>query len=291
MKVVGNIEAEQYKISSKLAGRISNINVSKGEKVIAGQDLFEIDSPELTSKLIQAKANYDAALAVHNNLILGSRSENIASAEAQVLSAKESLNFAQDNFNRSKALFDDGVISKQKFEQSKLSMTTASSAHKIAENNLSLAYEGPQQGQREASKAKVVAADAVYDEVNELTKELQVHSIANDYIDNIYAKKGELIPAGYPIMTVTNIQESYVVFDVKESIISNYSLNSVNECDIPSLNLNGVNFKISRISKLPSFANWVDSSRSDNISLHTYRIEAKLLQHIDDLLLGSSVIL
>ena len=52
----GQVEAREYNISSKVAGRVSQMLVRRGDKVVAGDLIYAIDSPELKAKLMQAKA-------------------------------------------------------------------------------------------------------------------------------------------------------------------------------------------------------------------------------------------
>ena len=43
----GQIEAEQYNVSSKIPGRIASVSVKKGDLVNQGQLIFSLASPEL----------------------------------------------------------------------------------------------------------------------------------------------------------------------------------------------------------------------------------------------------
>ena len=60
----GVIECREYRIASKIAGRIESVNVSEGDKVTAGELLYTISTPELQTKLTQATAARAAAEAV-----------------------------------------------------------------------------------------------------------------------------------------------------------------------------------------------------------------------------------
>ena len=51
----GQISAKEYSVSSKLAGRIDEILVHKGDVVKKGDVVFTIKSPELEAKLTQAQ--------------------------------------------------------------------------------------------------------------------------------------------------------------------------------------------------------------------------------------------
>ena len=54
--IQGEVEATDIKISSKLAGRIEQMDVQEGERVKKGQLLFVLSTPEAEAKLQQAEA-------------------------------------------------------------------------------------------------------------------------------------------------------------------------------------------------------------------------------------------
>ncbi len=56
MKLQGQIESQQYSVSSKVAGRIDQVLVRKGDMVKQGELIFTIHSPEIEAKLEQARA-------------------------------------------------------------------------------------------------------------------------------------------------------------------------------------------------------------------------------------------
>jgi len=60
----GQIEAQQYSVSSKVPGRIDEVLVKKGDQLSKDQLVFTLASPEIEAKLSQAKAGEAAAGAV-----------------------------------------------------------------------------------------------------------------------------------------------------------------------------------------------------------------------------------
>ena len=63
-QIQGQIATREYKVSSKVAGRIGSVLVKRGDNVKKGDLIFTIESPELEAKLTQAKAGYEAAKAL-----------------------------------------------------------------------------------------------------------------------------------------------------------------------------------------------------------------------------------
>lgn len=82
-RIQGQIEAQQYSVSSKIAGRINKVLVRKGDIVERDQLIFTMLSPEIDAKLAQATAAERAAGAVKEQADAGARKQEIAAAESQ----------------------------------------------------------------------------------------------------------------------------------------------------------------------------------------------------------------
>ena len=53
LEIQGEIEATQFRVASKIPGRIDSIAVKRGQQVTKGDFLFSISSPEIDAKLLQ----------------------------------------------------------------------------------------------------------------------------------------------------------------------------------------------------------------------------------------------
>ena len=85
VRLQGQIEAQQYSVSSKVAGRIDEVLVKKGDQLAKGQLAFTLASPEIEAKLSQAKAGQAAAGAMAQEAEKGARAQQIAAAKDQYL--------------------------------------------------------------------------------------------------------------------------------------------------------------------------------------------------------------
>ncbi|MCF1428626.1 MAG: biotin/lipoyl-binding protein, partial [Shewanella sp.] len=110
----GQIEAREYHVSSKVAGRIDQVMVRRGDSVKEGDLLFSISSPELDAKLMQAQGGRDAALALKDEADAGARKQQIMAAREQWQKAKAAAELAQTTFKRVENLFNEGVLARQK---------------------------------------------------------------------------------------------------------------------------------------------------------------------------------
>lgn len=88
IRVSGNIEATDVEVSFKIPGRVEMRPVSEGEMVKAGDLMARLDSQELAQDVALHRAEVQAAQAALNELLAGSRPEEIAEAEAAVRKAQ-----------------------------------------------------------------------------------------------------------------------------------------------------------------------------------------------------------
>ena len=62
--IQGQVEVSEYRVSSKVPGRILEIRVKEGDFVKAGDTLAILDAPEVNAKRQQAQSAEDAASAM-----------------------------------------------------------------------------------------------------------------------------------------------------------------------------------------------------------------------------------
>ena len=129
-------EGENINIYPEVAGPITRILVSEGEKVKKGTPLLQIDESVQRATAEQQKSQAEAALAMLNELKAQPRPETLEVAAAQVGSAKATLKSAHDTLDkqeRSYALDPQSV--------SLDALDSARNAASVAEANLTVAQK------------------------------------------------------------------------------------------------------------------------------------------------------
>lgn len=162
IRLQGQIESQQYSISSKVPGRIDQVFVRKGDLVSKGQLIFTIHSPEIEAKLEQAMAGQRAAGALAQEAETGSRSQQIQAARDQWLTAKAAADLAEKTYLRVNNLFEQGVVAEQRRDEA----NTQWRAARYSENAALQMYEMAKEGARKetilaASENERMAAGAV----------------------------------------------------------------------------------------------------------------------------------
>ena len=78
--IQGQMEASEYRVSSKVPGRILRFYVEEGDYVKAGDTLVVLEAPDVQAKYSQAEAAERAAQALKDKAYGGARSEQLQSA-------------------------------------------------------------------------------------------------------------------------------------------------------------------------------------------------------------------
>ena len=109
--IQGQVEVSEYRVSSKVPGRILEIRVKEGDFVKAGDTLAILDAPEVRAKMEQARSAENAASALELKAQNGARKEQIQGAFSVYQQAKAGFEVAEKSYQRIQRLFDEGVVS------------------------------------------------------------------------------------------------------------------------------------------------------------------------------------
>ncbi len=108
--VQGQAEVTEYRVSSKVPGRILEFRVKEGQSVQAGDTLAILEAPDVQAKLEQARAAESAAQAQNEKALKGARREQIQAAYEMWQKALAGLEISEKSYKRVKNLYDQGVM-------------------------------------------------------------------------------------------------------------------------------------------------------------------------------------
>ena len=106
--IQGQVEVTEYRVSSKVAGRIVELRVKEGDFVRVGDTLAILDVPEVQAKMQQAQSAEEAAAALEQKAMNGTRQEQIRSAHSVLQQAQAGFDIAEKSYRRIQHLFDEG---------------------------------------------------------------------------------------------------------------------------------------------------------------------------------------
>ena len=286
----GEVEANEVRVSGKLAGRIVELKAKEGESVEKGQVLVLIDSPEINAKAVQAKSVEQAAQAVSNKAQNGARKETIEGAKEQYERAKAAAEYATKSYQRMKNLYDKGVIAAQKFDEVEAQYKAAIAQQKAAKSQYDMALNGAQTEDKQAAAAQVNQAKGAVMEVSSYMNETRLTAPISGEISEIFPKVGELIGTGSPIMTIVDLSDIWVTFNVREELLSKIQMGDVFTATVPALGNKEVKLKVNYIKALGSYATWKATKLTDEYDTKTFEVKVVPVDKISGFRPGMSVI-
>lgn len=274
LQIQGEVEATQIKVSSKLIGRIDSIAVHKGDYVKTGDFLYRISSPELEAKLLQASAVKRAAQAQSSKATNGARKEDIQAAYNTMKKAEAAADYAKKSYQRVLNLYNEGVLPEQKKDEVETQMTAASETAKAARAIYEKALSGARTEDKAAAHALVDQADGVLSEVNSYLTERDIYATRNAEVSNIIAELGELVPAGYPVVTLVDLKDIWVTFYLKESLLSDIKKGDIIKATFPALGMKSIELRVSYIAVMGDFATYNATKTSGDFDMRSFEIHA-----------------
>ncbi|TCN86309.1 HlyD family secretion protein [Shewanella fodinae] len=286
----GQVEAREYNVSSKVAGRVEQVLVRKGDEVAAGDLLFAIDSPELNAKLTQASGALDAAKAMQQEADNGARKQQIAAAKEQWLKAKAASELAKTTYDRIENLFSGGVLARQKRDEAFTQWQAAKYTEQAAKAMYDMAAEGARDEQKAAAAGNAKRAAGAVQEVNAVLADSQMKAPKSGEITDVLLQAGELAPTGFPVVTLVDMSDSWAVFQVREDQLAQFHKGDKKRLHIPALGKD-YEYQVSYISVMGDFATWRATESGHDFDMRTFEVELRPTQPIPDLRVGMSVLL
>lgn len=291
MTIQGEAEATEYRVSGKVPGRVEEIFVREGSMVHKGDTLVLIDSPEVRAKLAQAKAARDAALAQSRKAVNGARQEQISGAYQLWQQAIVQEDVLKKSFERTQNLYDQKVISTQKYDEVKARYDAAVSQTLAAKSQYDMAVNGARQEDKDAALALVHQADGAIQEVEGYLSELYLTAPSDGIISSIYPKAGELVGQGAPVMTVTDLSDVWFTFNIREDYLHGMKTGDKITLSIPALDGKKCEAVVNYIAVRDSYATWKATKEIGQYDAKTFEVRAVPQQAIEGILPGMTAII
>ena len=288
--IQGEMEVEEYRVSGKVPGRILELRVKEGDFVKAGDTLAIIEAPEVEAKMVQARSAADAAQAMEQMAQNGARKEQIQAAAQLLEQAKAGLEIAEKSYKRMKYLYEEEVVSAQKFDEAEAMDKSAQAQVKAAQSSYDMAVNGARAEERRAASATAGQARGAVQEVNSYIREtVQVAQMAGEVTD-VYPKVGELVGTGTPIMTIAVMEDQWATFNIREDLLKNVKVGQEITVRIPAIDKEA-KMKVTSMKDKGSFAAWKATKASGQYDQKTFEVKARPIAKIADIRPGMSVIL
>lgn len=288
--IQGEIEVSEYRVSSKVPGRILELRVKEGDYVHVGDTLAILDAPEVEAKKAQAQSAEEAASAMKLMADNGARQQQIQGAYEVWQQAKAGLDIAKKTYERVQRLFNEGVMSAQKRDEALAQYKAYEAQEKAAKSQYDMAKEGARKEERMAAAAQVNRAKGAVQEVSSYINEtVQVAQIEGE-VSDIYPKVGELVGTGSPIMTISIMSDVWGTFNVREDQLNGLKIGSEFTAFSPAFKKD-VKMKVYYIKDQGSYAVWKATKSNGQYDLKTFEVKARPVTKMEGLRPGMTLVM
>ena len=184
----GRLEADPIDIATKFAGRIAELLVDEGDIVRTGQPLAVMDTRSMQQSLQKAQAEVEL------------QQKTIVEAEAVLEQIRTQVQLAEQQMERTRALFQNGWTTREIFDQRTQQLNTAHAAERAANARMNQMQNALQAARHDVELINVNLAD------NTLV------APRDGQIQYRLANLGEVLPVGGKVFTLLDV--GYVYMDV-----------------------------------------------------------------------------
>lgn len=288
--IQGQVEVSEYRVSSKVPGRILELKVKEGDKVVAGDTVAILDAPEVGAKQVSATAAENAASALSNMAKKGARQEQIQGAYQLWQQAKAGLEIAKKSYERVNKLFEEGVMTAQKRDEVYANYQALKAQEQAAKSQYDMAMNGAREEEKRAAAEQVKMAKGNVILLQSMEKETIQIAQADGEVTEIYPKVGELVGTGSPIMSIAMMNDVWGTFNVREDQMQGMKVGDKIKAFIPAFNKE-IDMQIYFMKDIGTYAVWKATKANGEYDLKTFEVRARPLQSIEGLKPGMSLVL
>ena len=288
--IQGEVEVSEYRVSSKLPGRVLEIRVKEGDYVHVGDTLVILEAPEVDAQQAAAQATQGAAAAMSDMADNGARKETIQGAYQLYQQAVAAQELAQKTYTRLQRLFDEGVMSQQKRDEAYAAYKASEAQVAAAKSQYEMAKNGAREEERRAARKQEQAAQGAVQVFRSLLRETVQVATMEGEVTSIYPKVGELIGTGSPIMSISMMNDMWGTFNIREDQLNGMKVGTVVKAYIPAFDKE-VEMKVYSMKDEGSYAVWKATKANGQYDLKTFSVKARPTKKFEGLRPGMSLII
>ncbi|MGB7762666.1 MAG: HlyD family efflux transporter periplasmic adaptor subunit [Bryobacteraceae bacterium] len=214
--------SEQVKIGSELDGKLRQVMVDEGDRVVRGQVIAVLENADYKARVELAQADLAERRAALERLLNGARAEERREADASVREARAVLDTAAAEWERRRTLLEEGAISRTEFDTVEREYRVAQARLEAAEQHFALIDAAARPDDRLRAEAEIRAAEAGLANAQALLEKTIVRSPLDAVVLRRYRKTGESVIAKdeTPIVSLGATGRLRVRVDVDETDVN-----------------------------------------------------------------------
>ena len=208
------VQAYVISIGPEVSGRVIEVGVVDNSRVTPGQMLFRIDPYQYQLAVSAAEAQLAGV-----GQSIGASTAAVDAAQANVVEARASRDYAQEQLYRATELVERGIYSKAKYDEAKSALDQANATVDAAEADLKEAQEnlGPSGADNPQLKEALTALERAQLDLTRTT----VTAPGNGVVTNLQLTPGEMVGVGEGAMTFIDVDTVWIAAAFKENSLEN----------------------------------------------------------------------
>jgi len=288
--IQGEIEVSEYRVSSKLPGRILELRVKEGDFVKAGDTLAILEVPEVDAQKKVAEATEGAAQAMSDMADNGARKEQVQAAYQLWQQAKAACDIAKKSYERVQNLYNEGVLSAQKRDEAFAAYKATEAQVLAAQSQYEMAKTGARHEEKKAAAQQAKAARSAVDVLSSLLRETIQVSPADGEVSEIFPKVGELMGLGSPIMSISQLNDMWGTFNMREDQLEGLKIGDELTAYVPAFKKD-IKLRVTHIKDEGSYAVWKATKANGQYDMKTFEVKAHPVEKFEGLRPGMSLII
>ncbi len=191
------IAHHKIEVAAKVIGRVEWIGVDQGDPVHEGQVIVRLEDDDYRAQVQQAKGNLANLEAKLTEALHGSRPEEIAVADANMVNAQADLEDAHVTLARTEKLADAKVVSRQVLDDAQAKYDGAAARVNSLKKTLDLAKLGPRQEEIDALRGQVTQAKGTLDYAQSQLADTIIKAPVTGTILERAVEKGEFVTTSF----------------------------------------------------------------------------------------------
>ena len=142
------------------------------------------------------------------------------------------------------------------------------------------ALAGAREQDKRAAQGQVRQARGAVAEVDAAREEVNGRAPLAGEINKRMADVGELVPAGYPVFTLVDIDRMWVSMNLRESQMQGLKVGSKLQGNVPALGLDG-EFEVYFINPAGDYATWRTTRQSSGYDVRSFEVRVRPVRRIE----------
>ena len=211
---------EKADVGAKISAQIKQMPLLKNKVVRAGEVIAVLESRDLQAQRAEAVAALNEARANERSLVTGTIPKTNAEDQKALLDARAKVNNARAVYERRRALFDKGGISKKDLEASQLDLTTAEDELRLQEQTVALRARSLNPNDRTLASARTAQAQQHLATLDAQLSYATIRSPITGIVTDQFQYEGEFASAGGKLVTIADTSTVIVKAPFADSVVA-----------------------------------------------------------------------